>query len=119
MEYKALHIVLSGNILFDDLLMVIGEAFGVGLYVTDRKGRLEGGGQTEFYTILLIDKKDDLFEEPDEDYLLVLQPVDRRQSVEDIECQIKEILFAHHIAWKRGIWIPTFTHQALKSFFSE
>lgn len=117
MEYKALHIVLSGNILFADLIKVVEESFSISLNVINKKGRLEGRGETELYTVFLIDKEDALFEEPDEDYLLIIEPKQKDYLVENIEYQIKEILLTNKILWKRGIWIPVFKTESFREIF--
>ncbi|MCT2560491.1 hypothetical protein [Chryseobacterium herbae] len=119
MEYKALHIVLAGNILFADLVKVIEESFNMNLNIINKKGRLEGRGDTELYTIFLVDKEDDLFEEPDEDYLLIIEPREKDYIVENIEDQIKEKLLINKIVWKRGIWIPVFMTESFRELFPE
>ena len=119
MEYKALHIVLAGNILFVDLIKVIEGSFNVSLNIINKKGRLEGCGETELYTVFLVDKEDDLFEEPDEDYLLIIEPRQKEYVVENIEDQIKEKLLVNKIVWKRGIWIPVFKTESFRELFPE
>ena len=107
MNYKTLNITLFEDCPFELLVELIKKAFNTNLQPEKVKGRWVARGKTNVFKIYLIDRIDELFDEPDKYHVLKIEPNQNYLSQEEfIEKEVIDILGNNNILWIRGIWAP-------------
>ncbi|WP_126225905.1 hypothetical protein [Burkholderia ambifaria] len=102
---RCLSVVLLEDIDFEDLIKKIGNAFGVNLLVSDKKGRYVAGWRGEEFSIEVIDRLDRLGDFlSDENHVVDFFIKPGNNSNVEFEGKIKSILKNGGVKWARGVW---------------